>query len=144
MNKNTRKTLLQVLAAVVIFAGLYFGIKAINQPKVTAGDKAIKIVVVDKEDGVAFEKTFNTDTELLGELLDEVNIDEDDMFVLAGSKDDEFGRFLEAIKLVEIEEGEWWGINSDNNTVCEAEGFCPGIDSLAMEDGNNFSFNPSN
>lgn len=141
MNKNMRKTLLQVLAAVVVFVALYFGIKAINQPKVTVGDKAIKIVIVDKDDKIVFDETFNTDTELLGELLDEANETNENLFEFSGSKTDEFGRMIIDTSVVETADGEFWVYDSDNNTVCEAEGFCPGIDSLAIEDGNNFSFN---
>lgn len=141
MNRNTKKTLLQVLAAVVVFAALFFGIRAITQPTVTAGEKAIKIVILDKDNEAAFEETFNTDTQLLGELIDEVNESEEDLFELDGSKDDEFGRMILDTKVVETAEGEFWVFDSDNNTICEEEGFCPGIDSLAIEDGNNFSFN---
>ncbi len=141
MNKNTRKTMLSVLAAVVIFAALYLGVKTLNKPKVVVGEKAINIVVLDKDSEKAFDETFNTDAELLGELLDEINADKDDMFEMTGSKDDEFGRYITGISVVDIETGEFWVYDSDNNKVCEAEGFCSGIDMLAIEDGNNFSFN---
>ena len=141
MNKNTRKTLLSVIVAVLVFAGLYFGVKAITKPKVTVGDKAINIVITDGESEQIYEKSFNTDTELLGELLDEVNTEEEGLFIFDGAKDSEFGRFISEIKLLELNEGEFWVYDSDNNTVCETEGFCPGVDMLAIEDGNNFSFN---
>lgn len=142
MNKNIKKTLLQLLAAVVVFAALFFGIKAITQPKVTEGDKTIKIVILDKDKESAYDETFDTDTELLGDLIDEINESEDEaLFELEGSKDDEFGRMITDTKVVETEEGEFWVYDSDNNTICEEEGFCPGIDALAIEDGNNFSFN---
>lgn len=141
MNKNMKKTLLQVLVAVLIFTGLYFGVKALNKPKVVVGEKAINIVITDRESNVIYTETFNTDTELLGELLDEVNEENSDLFEFDGSKDDEFGRFITDIKLLELNNGEFWLYESDNNTACKEEAFCPGIDMLAIEDGDNFSFN---
>lgn len=141
MNKNTQKTLISVVIAVLVFTGLYFGVKALTQPKVVVGEKAIKIVITDQESKEVYEEIFNSDTELLGELLDEVNAEEEALFVFDGSKDSEFGRFIQEIKLVELNEGEFWIYDSDNNKVCETEGFCPGVDMLAIEDGDNFSFN---
>ena len=141
MNKNTKKTLLAVLIAGVVFVGLYFGFNAFNKPNVTEGKKEIKIVILDKDKDIAFEESFNTDAQLLGDLLDEVNKEEEDLFELGGSKEDEFGRMIIDTKVVETEEGEFWVYDSDNNRVCQEEGFCPGIDTLAIEDADNFSFN---
>ena len=141
MNKDTKKTRISILIAVLVFGVLYLGVKTLNKPKVTVGDKAVKIVILDKESKKAVDETFNTDAELLGELLDEINSQNDVKFEIDGSKDDEFGRFITAISIVDIETGEFWVYDSDNNVQCETEGFCPGIDMLAIEDGNNFSFN---
>lgn len=141
MNKQTKKTVISVIVAVLVFTGLYFGVKALNKPKVTVGDKEINIVIKNQEEEVVFEEKVNSDTELLGELLDEVNEVEDALFIFDGTKDSEFGRFIEAIKLVELNEGEFWVYESDNNTVCAEEAFCPGVDMLAIEDGDNFNFN---
>lgn len=144
MNKNTnmKKTLISVVAAVLVFAGLYWGVTQINKPKVTVGEKTITIVITDQKAEEVYSETFNSDSELLGELLDEVNeLEEEALFVFDGSKDSEFGRFITAISLLQLEDGQFWVYDSDNNEVCAAEAFCPGVDMLAIEDGDNFSFN---
>lgn len=140
MDKNFSKTIKQVLIAALIFLSLYFGFKQFNKPKVVVGDKEITIIILDKEDNKVFDEKINTDAELLGDLIDEINNDKE-IFKLAGSKSDEFGRFVESITLVEMADGEFWVYDSSNNTVCKAEGFCPGIDLLAIENNNDFTFN---
>lgn len=139
--KNRKKLILQVIAALLFFSGLYFGVKSLTQPKTVEGDKKINIVILNKESSPVFEESFNTDALLLGDLMDEINDENDAIFIFTGDKSDEFGRFLTTITLVDIEEGDFWLYESDNNVVCKEEGFCPGVDMLAIEDGDNFTFN---
>ncbi len=137
-----KRKLISIVVAGVIFAGLYLGLTQINKPKVIVGEKAITIVITDQKSEEVYSETFNSDTEILGELLDEVNeLEDEELFVFDGSKDSEFGRFISAISLLELEDGQFWVYDSDNNKVCAAEAFCPGVDMLAIEDGDNFSFN---
>ena len=63
MNKQTKKTVISVIVAVLVFTGLYFGVKALNKPKVTVGDKEINIVIKNQEEEVVFEEKVNSDTE---------------------------------------------------------------------------------
>ena len=140
MNKNTKKTLLSVVVGVLVFTGLYFGFKTINKPKVTVGDKSITITITDHDEEAIYSEKLGTDVEILGQLLNEINEDKE-IFIFEGSTDSEFGRFISEITLLELAEGEFWVYDSDNNAECNAAEFCPGVDMLAIQDGDAFSFN---
>lgn len=139
MNKNSRKTILTSLVVLLLLVGGYFTFKNYNQPQVVLGDKNVEIIVVDRDKKPVYEKIINTDANLLGEVIDQINADEK-LFELEGEKDSEFGRFITKVNLVESIEGEFWVFDSENNKVCQTEAFCPGIDSLAIEDEDSFTF----
>lgn len=135
MNKN-RKTVVSSILIIAVLVSMYFVVKNINKPTVTEGDKAIQIIVLDKMNEEVYNETLNTDTLLLGELLDEINKTKE-TFVF---DDSEYGRFITEIKVLKLEAGEFWLFDSENNKVCKAEEFCPGIDNLAIEDKDIFTF----
>lgn len=142
MFKDSKKTIISIVVAAAVFLGLYFGVKNLNEAKTVEGEKTINIVIMDKNDQEIYNESIATDTLILGDLIDEVNENEDeDLFIFDGEKDSEFGRFISEITLIELDEGEFWVYESDNNKVCLSEAFCPGVDMLAIEDGDNFSFN---
>ena len=138
--KISKKQILAIVAAAVVFVGLYFGVKELSKPEVVLGEKVIEIIIKDQESEVVFEESFDTDAGLLGELIDEINLTKEDLFILQGTVDSEFGRFIEAIKIVELKEGEFWVYESAHSLICQAEGFCPGIDALPIQDGDDFLF----
>ena len=140
MNKNMKKTLLSVVVGVLVFTGLYFGFKTINKPKVTVGDKSITITITNHDEEAIYSEELGTDVEILGQLLDEINKDKE-IFIFEGTADSEFGRFISEITLLELAEGEFWVYGSENNEECNAAEFCPGVDMLAIQDGDEFSFN---
>lgn len=139
MNKSRRKTILVSVITLLLLIGGYFTFKSLNQPQVVLGSKNIEIVILDKNKEKIYDKTINTDGKLLGEVIDQINAD-DEIFKLEGSKKDQFGRFISKITLVESNEGEFWVYDSENNKACKTEAFCPGIDLLAIEDKDVFVF----
>ncbi len=139
MERNQKLNVQRILIAILVFVVVYFGVKTFNKPKVVEGEKAVQIIVLDEEDKTAIDKTFNTDALLLGDLIDEIN-KENETFILEGSIDSEFGRFILEIVDIEKDESHYWIYDSENNSVCLAEEFCPGIDSLAIEDLDIFVF----
>lgn len=139
MQKSSKKTIMISIILIVGLITTYFVVSNLNKPKTVVGDKNINIVIVDSKEEVIYDETINTNSEILGDLLDEVNSDKE-TFVLDGEKESEFGRFVSAIKDVQLESNEFWVYESDNNTVCIEEVMCPGIDFLAIEDLNNFKF----
>ena len=139
MNKNNKKTVLLTVITLLLLIGGYFAFRSLNQPQVVLGDKNIEIVIFDKEENEVYKELINTDAKLLGEVIDQINADKE-IFILEGSKDDEFGRFITQVTLVESLEGEFWIFDSENNKVCNSEAYCPGIDALALEDKDSFKF----
>ena len=135
-NNNNFK---RVLIATILFVAVYLGVKTLNKPQTIVGEKAIQIVVVDKDDETVIDKVFNTDGELLGDLIDEIN-ELEETFVLSGNKDDEYGRFILEILNAEKDDNDFWVYDSENNTVCASEGFCPGVDLLAIANEDIFTF----
>lgn len=139
MENRQGNTIKRILIALVLFFVVFSGFKIINKPTTVEGEKAISIIVMDKEANKAIEETYHTDGLLLGDLIDEIN-EAKETFVLDGTKDSEFGRFILEIVGVEKADDEFWVYDSENNKVCEAEEFCPGIDALAIEDADIFTF----
>lgn len=139
MKLRTRQIIATVIAALV-FSGAYLGLIKMTTPELTVGEKKINIVVTDRETKEVFNEDLDTDAELLGELIDEMNTEELILFILEGQADSEFGRFITDIGDVELEEGDFWVYDSENSQVCKDEGFCPGIDQLAIQDGDDFTF----
>lgn len=144
MHKNTRKTLVTTILVIgLLLAGL-FVVKNLNKPNTVVGNKVIEITILDQDEEVAYSEKLRTDAELLGDVLEEMN--SNDQFtdggkiVLEGEKDSEFGRFISEITLVPINADEFWVYESENNKVCQTEAFCPGVDFLAIEDQDEFIF----
>ncbi len=144
MKNNNRKTLVSSIVLIALLIATFYLVKEVNKPKVVVGNKGIEITIVDRESKTVYEEEFRTDAGLLGEVLDELNTDADfaqlGQIVLEGDKDSEFGRFISEITFAPIEEGEFWVYESENNKVCLAEAFCPGVDQLAIEDKDEFTF----
>jgi hypothetical protein len=140
MKKNIIRAIIALGLAVVV----YFGLKPILFPTM-AGSKSIDLtIVVDDENGGTqiFNETVHTDSETLGELLEEVDTFYDDLTIeYNGAKTDAWGRMIISINdnaTLDMATGPWWMINSDNNKDCLEAGFCNGIDLQSIYDQDHF------
>lgn len=123
-----------LLAAVLVFAGVWFGFKAFT-PEKEDGVKDVHIIIEDSINGkVLYDQVVKTEVTTLGELLDE----REDIEVVFDSS-----RFITGMMGANAnweEDKSWWGILSDNNKDCKANGFCSGVDAQNVYDGDNFTF----
>ena len=140
MKKNLVKALIALAFAVVV----YFGLKPLLFPTMP-GEKDIQLsIIVDDENGeiTVFEETVHTDSETLGELLDEVDEFYDELSLsYSGEKTDAWGRMIISINDYATEDmstGPWWLVNSSNNKDCAEAGFCNGIDLQSIYDQDSF------
>lgn len=145
-----KKFLKYTLPIVFVVAALFF-IQDYFKPEVIEEQKVITLTfsIVD-EDGTHQLESIDVgsikEDELLtlGDVIDKVNRDHESVnFKLSGSKDSEFGRFIEGINeylTEDISTGPWWLYHSKTNEVCIAAGFCDGIDTQPVYDEDIFDF----
>lgn len=139
-----KKNYIRAIIALALAAVVYFALKPIIFPTMP-GEKDIQLsIVVDNENGdiIVFEETVHTDSETLGELLDEVDEFYDELSLdYSGEKTDAWGRMILSINEYATEDmstGPWWLINSENNKDCLEAGFCNGIDLQSIYDQDSF------
>ena len=127
------------IAAIVIVAGIVFGINLLlNQPD-QKGAKAITIVVVDKTKGnkkELFQETIHTDAVSLDKLLKETK----DLNVKMSPSD--YGMVIDSLmkKDQDMMKGPWWVFSSKNNKVCLDQSMCPAVDQVKIADKDKFTF----
>src|SRR5690554_5798180 len=145
-----RKLLKYTLPIVAIVAVLFI-IQDYFKPEVIEEQKTVTLTFsIVEEDGTQQLEQIDVgsikEDELLtlGDVIDKVNRDHDHInFKLSGSKDSEFGRYIEGINeylTEDISTGPWWFYNSETNEVCIAAGFCDGIDTQPVYDEDIFDF----
>lgn len=142
--KKTLKYTLPVLVAVLVLGGVYLA----SRPETVEGQKTLELHFYDNREGDKQEvaslevQLVDKDNALfLGDAIDKVNETNEDVAILLEGSD--FGRFILGVNDLEtenMEKGPWWGYTSENNAQCLEEGFCTGIDSLAIFDGDVFDF----
>ncbi len=144
MKKNT---IIKVLLALLVTVGLYLTFKLLNPPITESGDKSIHLIVEvaneDQTTTIIFDQVIKTDTEILADLLLELDEKAELSVILTGNASDPYGRSLTAIAEYAIEDwasGPWWLYNSDTNPECLAASFCPGVDSCPIYDNDRFVF----
>ncbi len=133
-----KKKLLVLCSIVVVLLTTMFIATQFLSPKSVEGAKEIEItVLVDETEEILFQGKVKTDATLLGELLDEV--DELKM----ETEDSGFGRFIISLcdqQQGDIATGPWWLYDSKTNETCSQMGYCPGIDEVTIQDGDDFTF----
>lgn len=135
------KKIIGAIAAIVIVAGIVFGINSM-MPKKEAGAKEISIVIVDAmENKELYNGKVRTDTETLYELL----VEKEEL--KAVFEDSSYGHYL--VSLMDVEQGDintgpWWLYESENNEACKSAGMCPGVDELFIKDADQFTFKRTN
>ncbi len=141
------KKFLSIITVLLVAFGAYGLLKPMIFPRME-GEKDIQLsIVVDTEEGetVVFENTVHTDSETLGDLLDEVDEFYDEIEITySGEKTDTWGRMILSINediTEDMTTGPWWLINSENNVDCLEAGFCNGIDLQSIYDQDNFELN---
>ena len=139
MKQSNNKAILVSIFVITFLLTSFFLVSKINKPNVELGDKNIKIVIVDNTEEVIYDEMVNTDAELLGDLLYQIN-ESKETFTLEGDKDSEFGRYVSNIVDTDLESNEFWVYESENNEVCLAETMCPGVDALAIKNNDEFKF----
>lgn len=139
MKKSNNKAIFVSIFVISFLLTAFFLVSKMNKPNVELGDKNIKIVIIDNTEKVIYDETLDTDTEILGDLIDEIN-ETKETFTLEGTKDSEFGRYVSNIVGTELGSNEFWVFESENNEVCVAETMCPGIDALAIKNNDEFKF----
>ncbi len=104
------------------------------------GEKIITLNIKDDVNNVIVLELeeFDTDTLTLGEFFDEY---QEELAVVTSTG--EWGRSLDEIKGLKGDiynpAGPWLLYSSDNNQACIDAGYCPGIDSLPIADGDIFN-----
>ena len=90
-----KKNLSRIIVAVVAAALLYVGVSYLTKPPVEQGSKEVTLIMSTKLEGEVkevFKKTFKTDAEMLGDLLEEGVVRAYFTIELSGSKTDAYGR----------------------------------------------------
>jgi hypothetical protein len=133
---------IKLVSVLVLGVALYLGTDHLLRPQGIEGDKTITITINQEVIGQSF--SVKTDALTLAELLEELHEDEKLTITFSGSKTDPYGRGLQGINQIKTENMAvgpmWWGYTSPNNTKCLSDGFCSGVDFVAIEDGNEFIF----
>lgn len=140
-----KNKIFKVLVAASLLLLVVFGYQLVNKSKVEKGSKSITITAIDQRiDPPVYlieSKEFNTNALYLGELLDEIN-QQEQTFSFTGNKTDMYGRMLVAIKDIkqDLSANHYWMYESSNNVECKAAGFCSGVDQLPIYDQDVFVF----
>lgn len=142
--KNLNKKILAIILVLVVAIGGIFVVQSLL-PQTVQGAKKISITLVNEMEDPAttvFEnKEYQTDAETLGAFLDEVK---DELKIEIGCETSEYGRCLESIASLNGDlssaTGPWILYESENNESCSSAGYCPGIDDLAIANGDTFNF----
>ncbi len=120
-NKKLVVAVIALAAVIALMAGLFLS----SRPETTAGGKTITVTVVHK-DGSEKVFTYNTDQELLGQvlygegLIQAENVDEGMFNIVDGEKAD-------------------WNENQSYWSLYEGEEYAmEGVDTLVIEDGDTF------
>ena len=142
-----KKKSIWIGSAIILSALLYVGLKPLLFPT-QGGSKSVELTLtVDQAEGddlIVLDKTYRTDAETLGDLLDEVSKEENIAMQLAGAKTDSFGRYIVGIGqyvTTDSAVGPWWLINSTTNKECVEAGYCNGIDLQSVYDNDVFNLN---
>lgn len=133
-----KKKIIVLLSLVILTVLSIFLFDRFFKPTRYEGGKEIFItIIIDETQEILFEGSLKTDTETLGELMDEAKE------LQMETEEASFGRFIISLKGQEqgdIATGPWWLYESENNKVCVQSGYCPGIDELPIQDGDQFKF----
>lgn len=138
MDKKMKKSIFIRVIIVLALVGAYLLVSNLNKPVGDDTSKTVILEIFNLDEESTYNEAIKTNAETLGELIDEVN-EQKLKFNLSGDKDSEFGRYIETIEDVENKSG-FWVYESENNKMCLAEAFCPGIDALVIEDKDKFEF----
>lgn len=138
MDRNMKKSILIRVVLVLALVGAYLFVSNLNKPSGNQGNKTVTLEIFNIDEENVFKEELKTNAETLGELIDELN-ENKAKFNLSGDKDSEFGRYIESIEDVDNGSG-FWVYESENNKICLAEAFCPGIDALVIDDKDQFNF----
>lgn len=139
MNK---KKLIAIISMIVAVAIIYFGIRFfLTKPE--TGNKTIYITLIDQtadEDNTLIDnKAFKTDALTFYEFLDE---EKKELKIIFG--DSGFGHTVDEIYGLAGDmssaNGPWILYESPNNKSCVANGYCLGVDELAIFDDDSFIF----
>jgi hypothetical protein len=141
---NMKKNAVRIGLAFLVLALSLGAYKIYTDSRLDQGSKSIQIVIQDDKQVVLFDKTVKTDAETLGDLLDEMILEQRISIVFSGNKSDLYGRFITKINELEAKEaGPWWVYASTNNTECVSAGYCGGIDMNPIHDKDIFTFSLS-
>lgn len=113
-----------------------FGIQALF-PSVSEGEKSISFIFENSEEGKMI-KEIVVDTDVL--TLEEVLLEQDfEAEISSGS----FGSFIDGLfgyVTEDMDNGPWWTYSSENNETCVTFGYCPAVNDVAINDGDEFYF----
>lgn len=123
MKNNNFKIIISSLLVLLIAVGGFLGYRYYNESKKVKGSKDIVVVVKDSKTNYDKTHKHSTDAETLGKALDEMNI--------IGTKDSQFGRYLEKVDgiTVNADNKEWWKI------IINGEDSQSGIDEAPIKNG---------
>jgi hypothetical protein len=141
-----KKTIIRIGVAALFAIVSFTVIKAYVFPT-QSGSKEVQIIFeVDQEVGdnlVVLDITTKTDALTVGDLLDEIVLEEKVEISYSGLKSDTYGRYILGYGdyvTTDSATGPWWLFNSTTNKDCVDAGFCSGIDLAPVYDQDIFVF----
>ena len=151
--KEMTKRILKVVLPLFIIVGIIGGAYIYTKPATVEGQKTIEIHFFDGrvEEGedkielatIEWELIDEDNALFLGDAIDLINVGDENFIVFFLSEPSEYGRMVEGIEVGAIysnTDTTFWVIDSENNVQCIEDGFCSGIDSQAIFDGDIFEF----
>lgn len=127
-----KKWLVAALAAVVLA-----GCQSTAPKAESADEKTVHITAVDEAGKTIYDGDVTTEAATLTDVLKNA---ED---LQAKLEDGQYGTMVMGLAGTETEDwnkGPWWTYESKNNAVCQKENYCPAVDDVLVEDGDNFVF----
>lgn len=122
---------------------MMFGCSSQTETTEETKEVSLEIVVKDEVNGKElFNETVTKEGEIenLYDFL--VQCDELEVEFEEGS----YGTYIDSMLDLkqDFDKGPWWLYSSENNTACQAEGMCPSVKDLSIEDGDQFVFTYTN
>lgn len=130
---SLKKKIVIAVISIAILLGLGSFVKF--QSDATKGNKAIH-VVVKHEDETVYDKVLRSESETLHAFLAE----QTSLNVVM--EEGAYGAYISAMLdyASDAIKGPWWVYESENNETCIAQGMCPAIDQVMIQDEDTFTF----
>lgn len=132
-----------VIIAVVILLGVIAGRVFLTETSKETGAKEVSVKIVDQDENILLDKTFNTDTETLEEFLIELKDNND---IALEYEDSTYGMYITGMgaeDVVSEDEAKslYWMFTSDTNEDCvKNDRYCPAANETLIKDHDSYVF----